>query len=625
MGRARTPGFDATMGIKSRQRRRQQTAGRANSTTPRGFNPRTGEFDGTGMSQEEIMALYEELAQEERRRARGAGRVRYSEANAVMKLWNGVVHVLGVVVVVFIASFTQLFPTAEAYDRRRGQDPNARFGDDTDGPEGIHGDEGIHDDKPPDTPAKPTDPFETLGLDKTTATVDDVARAFKKMAIKWHPDKNRDGNEEEAVRMMQTVNAARARCVQILEGGVDPEDPDTNGHEFDPTKANGNLSDTDSDDDVGGADHEAKARRRSERAQRKMYEEMQRDYEKRRKQERQRVRSEARQPGARFRRQRDAYVARKKAAVKESTEDGEGHPESESNSEPSSPKTSNRTGKGSGTNRKKNRTKKDKSRFQDKGDDEDDDDVKALGGIESCAERMDACVHEVALAVRAHAPTLLAELLMFEHHPTAAVDDDGNTPLHYVARYDPGLVEAVFQVVGEGWRPCCLARNNHGQLPVDMLSPEVEDLDEATAAHADRVGESAPKGSSPAAVEERERLERRAKERAESSRVGAERIRQITRYALKEEEKRRVLTRRTFDAAGALRVTVAMGVSCVAAWVVLWTGVWGRWVLSCGAFFATAISLLSYLVPQEQVAEFDPRAGGREGEDGAVAGENEDA
>jgi hypothetical protein len=68
--------------------------------------------------------------------------------------------------------------------------------------------------------------------------------------------------------------------------------------------------------------------------------------------------------------------------------------------------------------------------------------VKALGGIESCAERMDACVHEVALAVRAHAPTLLAELLMFEHPPTAAVDDDGNTPLHYVARYDPGLVEA---------------------------------------------------------------------------------------------------------------------------------------------------------------------------------------
>ena len=86
-----------------------------------------------------------------------------------------------------------------------------------------------------------------------------------------------------------------------------------------------------------------------------------------------------------------------------------------------------------------------------------------------------------------------------------------------------------------------------------------------------------------------------------------------------------MLARRTFDAAGALLVAVSMGVSCVAAWVVLWTGVWGRWVLSCGAFFATAISLLSYLVPQEQVAEFDPQADGREGGDGTAAGENEDA
>ena len=74
------------------QRRRQQAAGRAsagNAGVPRGFNPRTGEFDGTGMSQDEILALYEELAAEERRRQRG-GRVRYSEGNAVMKLWNGV-------------------------------------------------------------------------------------------------------------------------------------------------------------------------------------------------------------------------------------------------------------------------------------------------------------------------------------------------------------------------------------------------------------------------------------------------------------------------------------------------------------------------------------------------------
>ena len=87
------------MGIKSRQRRRQQAAGRAsagNAGVPRGFNPRTGEFDGTGMSQDEILALYEELAAEERRRQRG-GRVRYSEGNAVMKLWNGVYRLVAVV------------------------------------------------------------------------------------------------------------------------------------------------------------------------------------------------------------------------------------------------------------------------------------------------------------------------------------------------------------------------------------------------------------------------------------------------------------------------------------------------------------------------------------------------
>ena len=217
------------MGIKSRQRRRQQAAGRAsagNAGVPRGFNPRTGEFDGTGMTQDEILALYEELAAEERRRQRG-GRVRYSEGNAVMKLWNGVYRLVAVVAVVLIASFTQLFPTAEAYDRRRGQDPNARFGDDAgdEGAEGVGAGGSGPEKTPKDEPAKPTDPFETLGLDKSTATADDVAKAFKRLAIKWHPDKNLD-REEEAKHMMQTINAARARCVQILEGGKDPEERD---------------------------------------------------------------------------------------------------------------------------------------------------------------------------------------------------------------------------------------------------------------------------------------------------------------------------------------------------------------------------------------------------------------
>lgn len=623
------------MGIKSRQRRRQQAAGRAsagNAGVPRGFNPRTGEFDGTGMSQDEILALYEELAAEERRRQRG-GRVRYSEGNAVMKLWNGVYRLVAVVAVVLIASFTQLFPTAEAYDRRRGQDPNARFGDDAgdEGAENVGGAGGSGPEKTPrDEPAKPTDPFETLGLDKSTATADDVAKAFKRMAIKWHPDKNLD-REEEAKHMMQTINAARARCVQILEGGKDPEERDD--AEFDPTKPRPEGDDDDasdaSDDDVGGADCEAKARRRAERAHRRMYEEMQRDYERRRRQERQRVRAEARQPGARFKRQRDAHAARARrseSSEKETkrSEDADGA-DAEAGSEPNdsnpadtSGGSANRSGKGSSTNRKKNRARKDKSRFAERGETDEEDDRrtgrKRLGGVESCAERMDACVHEIALAVRAHAPTLLAELLMFECPPLAPVDPDGNTPLHYVARYDPGLVEAFLQVVGEGWRAAATAKNNHGQTPVDMLSPEVEDLDEKTAAQADRV--DSVKGTSPAAVEERERLEKQARERAEASRLGAERIRKITGYAQREEEKRRVLTRRTFDARGAARVSVAATASCATAYFVVWTGVWGAWVWAAGVFFATAVFALDRLVPREQVAEF---AGNGDGEgDGAA-------
>jgi hypothetical protein len=52
---------------------------------------------------------------------------------------------------------------------------------------------------------------------------------------------------------------------------------------------------------------------------------------------------------------------------------------------------------------------------------------------------------------------MLYELLQFEFPPLLEVDEDGNTPLHYVARFEPGLVDTVLQiVVGPpaplGWR-----------------------------------------------------------------------------------------------------------------------------------------------------------------------------
>ena len=49
------------------------------------------------------------------------------------------------------------------------------------------------------------DHYTTLGLQSCSSTVDEIKKAFRTLAKKYHPDKNSDKNAEE---MFKTVKAA---------------------------------------------------------------------------------------------------------------------------------------------------------------------------------------------------------------------------------------------------------------------------------------------------------------------------------------------------------------------------------------------------------------------------------
>ena len=46
--------------------------------------------------------------------------------------------------------------------------------------------------------------YERLGVEKS-ATVEEIKKAYKKLAIKWHPDKNPD-NKEEATEKFRNIS-----------------------------------------------------------------------------------------------------------------------------------------------------------------------------------------------------------------------------------------------------------------------------------------------------------------------------------------------------------------------------------------------------------------------------------
>ena len=96
--------------------------------------------------------------------------------------------------------------------------------------------------------SRSADPFRALGLEREGATPDDVARAYRALAFRWHPDKN--GQSDESHAAMQTINAARAACLSILRGAerYDSDDPDDTG-----SNPAGDEDEDEDDDKVGAA------------------------------------------------------------------------------------------------------------------------------------------------------------------------------------------------------------------------------------------------------------------------------------------------------------------------------------------------------------------------------------
>lgn len=86
--------------------------------------------------------------------------------------------------------------------------------------------------------AKKKDYYKILGLSKD-AGENDIRKAYKKLAVKWHPDKNTESEEKRAVaeKTFKDINEAYAvlsdpKKRQMFDSGVDPNDPESGGHGF---------------------------------------------------------------------------------------------------------------------------------------------------------------------------------------------------------------------------------------------------------------------------------------------------------------------------------------------------------------------------------------------------------
>ena len=85
--------------------------------------------------------------------------------------------------------------------------------------------------------SKRRDFYKILGLDKVSANSATIKEAYRKLAIKWHPDKNSENEEKRlyAEKMFQDINEAYSilsdpRKKQIYDNGGHPDDPNSDFH-----------------------------------------------------------------------------------------------------------------------------------------------------------------------------------------------------------------------------------------------------------------------------------------------------------------------------------------------------------------------------------------------------------
>ncbi|KAK3263389.1 hypothetical protein CYMTET_27801 [Cymbomonas tetramitiformis] len=150
---------------------------------------------------------------------------------------------------------SRFFPTVKEKEHRQGR---------ADSEPGDSGHEGAG--KQPEAPEAKQDPFEVLEIERGSGPekVEEVKKAFKVLARKWHPDKN--GGSEESMQKMQAVNWAYEMCMKELEPGELDEDemdmPETSSSKA--RKKKGSNQDPEDEEDLEAQFKEFKKKRRTE-------------------------------------------------------------------------------------------------------------------------------------------------------------------------------------------------------------------------------------------------------------------------------------------------------------------------------------------------------------------------